>query len=529
MYKVLVSDKLAQEGIRILEAEKEFKVDAKPAITHEELLAIIGDYDALVVRSRTEVSKDVFEKAKKLRVVGRAGVGVDNVDVDAATQRGVIVMNAPSGNTISTCEQAFALMLSLSRNTPQADASVKKGEWEKNKFKGAELYSKTLGIVGFGRIGKEVAKRALAFGMKILCYDPFITEEMAHRFNIQLVNIATLLKEADYITFHTPLTEETRGLLNEDAFKKMKPTCRVINCARGGIVDEQALAKVLQEKKIAGAALDVFVNEPLEKESALRSLENIVLTPHLGASTDEAQVNVAIEIAHCVKDALLGKGLRNTVNFPALEPDVYKVIAPYFSLAEKMGRFAAQAVEGRISKVGAVYTGEMNQYNTNTLTAAILKGVLSPILEGSVSVINAIAIAKDRGIKVEELKSVEVSDYINSVILEITTDKEQFVLEGTLFAGKRPRIVRINDAYLEISPEGHLVFLANKDKPGVVGRLGTILGKNKINIGDISLGRKKKGGVALTVLSIDSPLTEAVRKKILADKDFLFLKAIKLA
>ncbi len=528
MYKILISDKLAQEGVEIFRNDRRFQVDFKPEVSAGELLSIIGRYDALIIRSRTKVTAEIINKAKKLKVIGRAGVGVDNVDIPAATVRGVVVMNAPSGNTISACEQAFALMLSLARNIPQADKSLREGKWERNKFKGTELYNKTLGIVGLGRIGREVVKRALAFGMKVICYDPFINEEAAKGLGVFLGDLKYLLKNADFITIHTPLNEETKDMINASTLRLMKPNCRIINCARGGIVNEKDLAEALAKNKIAGAGLDVFEKEPPDKNSLLFSLPNVVVTPHLGASTKEAQVNVAIEIAHCVKDALLDKGLRNTINFPSLDPETYKVVAPYINLAEKMGLFVAQVAGGGISSVLVTYKGEINRYNISPITSAVVKGLLKPVLEGEVNFINAVSLIKDRGVAVESVKSSEESDYVSSLILEVKTSKQSFVLEGTLFANQHPRIVRINNTYLEINPEGNMLFIINKDRPGVIGKLGGILGRNKINIGDVSLGRHKKGREAFTILTIDSSLPEKVIKKISSDEDFILIKPIAL-
>jgi len=528
MVKILVSDKLAPQGIEILKKCGEFEVDVKIGLSPQELGEVISQYQAIVIRSGTKLTKEVLEKAHSLKVIGRAGVGLDNVDLATATKRGIIVMNSPLGNTISTCEQTFALMLALSRNIPQADLSVRKGAWERSKFKGTELYGKTLGIIGLGRIGREVAKRALSFGMKVLSYDPFISEEVAKSLEVSLGSLEELLQNSDYITIHTPLTEQTKNLISEREFSLMKPQARIINCARGGIIDESALYKALKEKKIAGAALDVYEKEPPPKDSPLFELDNIVLSPHLGASTEEAQVNVAVEIAECVRDALLGKALKNAVNFPSLEPEVLEVLSPYISLAEKMGKISSQLIEGRLKKVVINYFGEITSFKLTPLSSALVKGLLSSVLEDTVNFVNSLNLAKERGIGIEEIKSSQNSDYVNSIGFFLESDKENFFMEGTLFADQHPRIVRINDFYVEIAPSEYMVFITNKDKAGVIGKLGSILGKHNINIASMSFGRKEKGGEAITILTVDSPLSKEIVEEILKDEDFTSLKFIKV-
>ncbi len=528
MMKVLVSDKLAEEGINILKNTKDFQVDVNTGLKPEELSSVIGEYDAIVVRSKTKLTRDILQNAKKMKAIGRAGVGLDNVDLEEATKRGIIVMNAPSGNSISTCEQAFALMLALSRNTPKADSSTKEGKWERSKFKGTELYGKTLGIIGLGRIGREVAKRAVAFGMEVVSYDPFISEDLARKLDVEIVGLQQLLKQSDYITVHTPLTKETENLISDKEFDLVKPSVRIINCARGGIINEESLYKALSENKIASAALDVYRQEPPSPDNPLLKLDNIVLTPHLGASTKEAQVNVAVEIAECIRDVLLKKALRNAVNFPSLEPEVMEFLSPYIGLAEKLGVIASQLITGRVKEVEITYTGGINSFKLASVSSALIKGLLSPILEETVNFINSLSLAKERGIKVEEVKSSDSTDYVNSVSVELKSDKETQFLEGTLFANQYPRIVKINEFYLEVNPAEYMVFIYNKDKPGVIGKLGSILGRHSINIASMSFGRKQKGGQALTVLTVDNFLNEDVKKEILSDSDFTYLKFIKI-
>ena len=528
MTKVLVSDKLAEEGVAVLKNTKGFHVDIKTGLKPDELSSIIGEYDAIVIRSQTKLTKEILKNAKNMKAIGRAGVGLDNVDLDEATKRGIIVMNAPSGNSISTCEQAFTLMLSLSRNTPQADRSVRAGKWERSKFKGTELYGKTLGVIGLGRIGREVAKRAVAFGMKVISYDPFISEDLARKLDVEIADLKQLLKKADYITIHTPLTKETESLISDKEFDLMKPSARIVNCARGGIINEEALYKALSDNKIASAALDVYTKEPPQPDSPLLKLDNIVLSPHLGASTKEAQINVAVEIAECIRDVLLKKALRNAVNFPSLEPEVMEVLSPYIGLAEKIGIISSQLIAGRVKEVEITYTGGINSFKLASVSSALIKGLLSPILEETVNFINSLSLAKERGIKIEEIKSSDSTDYVNSITVAVKSDKETQFLEGTLFANQYPRIVKINKFYLEVNPAEFMLFIYNKDKPGVIGKLGTLLGKHNINIASMSFGRKQKGGQALTVLTVDNPLDSEVEKEILKDSDFTSLKFIRI-
>jgi len=526
MNRIIISDKLSPQGVKILE-DAGFKVDCKYGIKPEELKKVIKDYQAIVIRSGTKLTADIIEKADKLKIIGRAGVGVDNVDVTAATKKGIIVMNAPGGNTISTCEQAFALILAAARNIPAAHISLKNKKWERSKFKGTELYSKTLGVVGLGRIGKEVAKRALTFGMEVLVYDPFVTQEMAERAGVKLSSLEEILKKADFITVHTPLTEQTKGIISKKEFSMMKPKAFVVNCARGGVVDEDALYEALKAKKIAGAALDVFSKEP-PLDSKLLELDNIIVTPHLGASTEEAQVNVAIEVAHCVKDALAGKAIRNAVNYVQLDPETYKIVEPYFNLAESMGKFIAQLIEGRVQEAKIYYLGEISSYKVDAIGAAFIRGLLSKQLEEDINYINALEVAKIRGLKIEQVKAREEEEYVNSIRVKVVTDKEKRLLEGTLFANKEARFVKLNDTYTEVAPSKYMLVINNKDKPGVIGFLGTTLGSCDINIAGMSLGRSAPKGVALTILNLDNPLTDKVIEKIKANPNIISLKPINL-
>jgi D-3-phosphoglycerate dehydrogenase len=527
MIKVLVSDALSAEGLKIFNDSQELTVDVRTDLKPDALKEIIKDYDALVVRSATKVTKEIIQAATKLKVIGRAGVGLDNVDLEAATAKGIIVMNTPAGNTISTAEHTFSMILTLSRNIAQANASMKKGEWKRSKFMGVELYNKVLGIVGFGRIGSEVAKRALSFGMKVLAYDPFLSAQVAESIGVGIAELKQVLQESDYITVHTPLTDETRHMISDNEFGLMKKNVRIVNCARGGIIDELALVKAVKDGKVAGAAMDVFENEPLAADSELLKLENVITTPHLGASTEEAQINVAIEVAEIVRDALLGRGIRNAANYPCLEAEVCKILNPYINLGEKLGMFSAQLVEGRFQELVINYSGQITKYDLSSVTMALAKGVLTPILKETVNFVNGVSLLKERGIKLRESKSAQEGEFVNLIQLEIKTDKETKSVCGTLSSNKQPRIVKIDDYYLELYPIGEMVFIRNWDKPGLIGSLGTFMGKNGINIAAMTFGRDKPGGKAISVLNVDSQVSPEILDKIRELENILTVKIIR--
>lgn len=528
MYKILVSDALSEEGLKILELEKEFQVDVKTDLKADVLRQIIKEYDALLVRSATKVTREIIAAADRLKVIGRAGVGLDNVDLEAATQKGIIVMNTPAGNTISTAEHTMSMILALSRNIPQANSSVKAGEWKRSKFMGVELYHKTLGIAGLGRIGAEVARRAQSFGMKILAYDPFLNKEVAQSLGIEVVEFRELCANSDYITVHAPLTDETRHMISDEQFGMMKKGVRVINCARGGIVDEVALVKAIKQGRVAGAAIDVFEQEPVPADNELLSLPQVITTPHLGASTEEAQVNVAIEVAAAVRDALLGRGIRNAANYPCLDAEVCKIMEPYVVLADKLGVFASQLVEGRISELDITYSGDVLKHDVAPLTLAIVKGVLTPILQETVNSINALTLAKERGIKINESKATKEQEFVTLIQLGIRTDKESRRVCGTLAANKQPRIVKIDEYYVEATPAGVMISLQNLDKPGIIGSLGTLLGEHGVNIAGMTFGRDKPGGTAISVLNVDSPVVPELVEKIRRVKNVLSVKVMKV-
>ncbi|MDD5449119.1 MAG: phosphoglycerate dehydrogenase [Candidatus Omnitrophica bacterium] len=527
MIKVLITDPMTKEGLKILESEKELKVDVKSKLTPEQLKETIKGYDAIIVRSATKVTKEVIEASDKLRVIGRAGVGLDNVDVEAASKKGIIVLNAPAGNTISTAEHTIAMILSLSRNIPKADRSIKNGEWDRKRFMGVELYGKVLGIVGMGRIGTEVARRALSFQMKVMAYDPFLSADKAKQIGVELSDLEGLLKVSDYITVHTPLTEETRHIIAEAQFKIMKTGVRIINCARGGIIDEQALAKAVESGKVAGCALDVFENEP-PKDFTLAKMDNVVITPHIGASTEEAQVSVSIDIAEIVLDVLLNRCIRNAVNMPCVDTELLKILQPYLTLSEKLGSLAAQLVEGHIKKVVIKYTGDITNYDTAPLTIAVLKGILTPILQETVNFVNAPMIARERGIKIDETKTAEIETFANLISVDIETDKTKLNVDGTLFTKTDSRIVRIGGFYVEAVPSGYMLVISNKDVPGIIGQIGTLLGKNGINIAGMSFGREKPGGKAVSVLNVDSVVPKEVLAKIRTADNIHDVKQVKL-
>jgi len=528
MFKILVSDPLSEEGLNVLKEIKEFQVDCKADLKPDELKEIIKDYDALIVRSATKVTKDIIGAANNLKAIGRAGVGLDNVDLEAATQKGIIVMNTPAGNTISTAEHTFSMILALSRNIAQANASTKKGEWKRSKFMGVELYGKTLGIAGFGRIGSEVAKRALTFGMKVLAFDPFLSKDVAEGLGVEVVELKDLLERADYITVHTPLTEETRHMISTKEFAIMKKGVRIINCARGGIIDEVALAGAIKEGKVSGAAIDVFEKEPVPVDSELLKLDNVVTTPHLGASTEEAQVNVAIEVAEIVRDALLGRGIRNAANYPCIEAEVCKFLDPYINLCEKMGKFCGQLVEGRFQEINIIYSGEISKYDTSPLTMSLVKGVLTPIMQETVNFINARSLAKGRGIRITEAKSSVEEEFVNLVQVEIKTDKEARKVCGTLSPNKKPRIVKMDNYYFELSPQGEIVLVQNRDVPGIIGALGTLFGNNGINIATMTFGRQSTGGMAVSLLNVDSAVSAEILDKVRKIDNILSVKVIRI-
>lgn len=510
--KVLVSDNLSEKGVSILK-KAGLHVDVKTGMSPEELKSVIGEYNGIVIRSATKLTADVLNAAANLKVIGRAGSGLDNVDKAAASKKGIVVMNTPGGNTITTAEHTVSLMLSLARLIPQATASMREGKWEKKKFTGVELFNKTLGVVGIGAIGSEVAKRAQGLEMNVIAYDPFLSDEKARAIGVEKVSLEELFRRSDFITFHTPLTQETRNIVNRETIKLMKDGVRIINCARGGIVNEKDLYEALESGKVAGAALDVFEKEPPEDYS-LAKHPRVICTPHLGAATGEAQENVAVAVAEQIVDYLLQGTIRNAVNFPSIPPDQLPTLSPYISLAERLGSFASQVSEGGITEVSVEYRGEAAELNTEPVTIAALKGLLTPILEETVNFVNAPLIAKERGIEVKEVKSASAGDYQMIIVLRIRAGGAERSVSGTLFHRRVPRIVEVDGFPVEIIPEGTLLLMFNNDKPGVIGSIGTYLGKKGINIARMHFGRETAGGRAISVVSIDAPVTQEQAEEI---------------
>jgi D-3-phosphoglycerate dehydrogenase len=528
--KILICDPISPKGIALFQQRPEFEVTVlKQRLPEAELLPLVADVDALVVRSETKVSRKVIENAPKLRVVGRAGVGVDNVDVDAATQRGIVVMNTPGGNTISTAELTFSMLMALARKIPQAHASMKAGEWNRKAFSGVELYNKTLGILGMGRIGSEVARRAIAFGMRVLAYDPYLTLSRANAMQVELVELDEVFARADFITVHMPMSDETRGMINAAAFAKMKTGVRVLNCARGGIINEVDLVAAIKDGKVAGAALDVYETEPLPKDFPLRDLPQVVMTPHLGASTDEAQENVGIEVAEAITDYLLNGVVRNAVNLPNLDAKTYAQVKPYLALGEKLGRLVAQLAPKRNDRLVVTYGGKAAEVPGDPITRFVLKGFLESAGGRDVNQVNVRTLAQGLGLRVEEIKSNEETDFNEWLHLAVYSGENKISAGGTLYGSKKlPRIVRVNGQPVEIVPEGVLFFMTNKDRPGIVGYLGTLMGKHHVNIANMSLSRDIAGGRALSVLSLDSVPPAAVMDEVQKDPDISDVRVVKL-
>jgi len=505
MKRVLVSDSMAPEVAAILGNTPGIKVDVKTGMKPDELKAAIRDCDALIVRSATKVTAEIIGAAAKLSAIGRAGAGVDNIDIPAASKRGIVVMNTPGGNTVTTAEHAVAMMMSLARRIPQAAASMKAGRWEKSSFMGNECCNKTLGIIGLGRVGSVVADRAIGLKMNVIAHDPFISPEVAQQMGVKMVSLDELYANSDFITVHSPLSKETKHLVNESAFAKMKKGVFLIHCARGGIVSEKALCDALKSGKVAGAAIDVFEDEPT-RNMELVDMDHVICTPHLGASTDEAQTNVAIAIAHQIAAYFTTGEIKGAVNFPSVSADVMAGIRPYLDLAEKLGTFQAQLLAGAIQEVTLEYSGEILNHNVAPITVSLIKGLLDPILTETVNYINAPVLAKERGIRIIEVKSSETKDYTNLIALTVRTSKETSRTSGAVFGKNDPRIVRINEFSVEIAPEGYMLAVSNEDQPGVIGNLGTTLGSRKVNIARLHLSRDAQSKRALVVLNTDSPV-----------------------
>lgn len=526
--KILISDSMSGKAVEILKNTPGIECDVITGLKPDELKAKIKDYHGLVVRSATKVTADILEAAENLKVIGRAGTGVDNVDTVAATKKGVVVMNTPGGNTVTTAEHAVAMLLSLARKIPQATASMKRGEWEKKKFEGTEVTGKTLGVLGVGNIGGVVVSRAMGLKMNVIAYDPFISAEAADKLGAALVSMDELFKRSDFISVHVPLTNETKNILNEEAFKKMKKGVKIINCARGGIVDERALAEAIKARIVSGAALDVFEKEPTPADNPLLSLEEVILTPHLGASTHEAQENVAVAIADQIADYLTTGTIRNAVNVPSVPAELLAALNPYIALGEKLGSFQGQILKGGIEEVTVEYSGDVVNYDVAPITIACLKGLLDKVMDTYVNFVNAPFVAKERGIKVVEVKSSRPTDFTSSITIKVKTRDEENIVEGALFGKKEARIVRIDKFFLDAVPEGYLLLLHNEDKPGVIGNVGTLLGANAVNIARLHLGRQSVGGEAVSVWSVDTPISKGLMEKILKLPHMISVRVVEL-
>jgi D-3-phosphoglycerate dehydrogenase len=528
-YRILAADGVSPKGIAVLTDSPHFQVETvSGGLKEDELIAKIADIDALVIRSATKVTAKALAAATRLKVIGRAGVGVDNVNVEAATERGIVVMNTPGGNTISTAEQTFSLILALARKIPQAHASMVAGKWDKKSFEGTELNGKTLGIIGMGRIGGEVARRAIAFGMNVVAYDPYLVSSRARSLQVELADdLGTLLGRADFITVHMHLTAETKYILNAATIAKCKPGVRIINCARGGLVEEAALLEALKSGHVAGAALDVYEKEPPAEDLPFRALPNVVLTPHLGASTSEAQESVGIEIAHAISEFLINGIINNAVNVPNVDLRTLALIRPYLGLGEKLGKVLAQMTPPGFDSLTINYTGKVSETETVPVTRAILKGLLFQCSDVAINEVNAPRAAQNLGIKVMETKTAEGGEYTDLITVEATKGDKHYEVAATIY-GVHPRIVRLNGHNLEASPEGILLIVENQDRPGMVGWIGTLLAKHKINIASMSLSRGETGGKALSILNLDSAPGEAVIKEIEGESGILSVTVAKL-
>src|SRR6266436_1067437 len=526
--KVLISDPISERGVDELSRDRALEVTVKTGLSERELVALIPSFSALVVRSQTKVTAAILNAGAKLRVVGRAGVGVDNVDVETATRRGIVVLNAPGGNTLSTAEHAFSLLLCLARKISQADANVRTKSWDKKNFEGVEVYNKTLGVIGMGRIGSELSRRAIAFGMRVVAYDPYLSATRARTLQVELVDeLDDLLAGADFITLHTPLTAQTHHLLDTARLAKANRGVRVINCARGGLIDEAALADALRSGQVAAAALDVFETEPLPADSPLRDSPNLVLTPHLGASTAEAQESVGIEIAHSIRAALLEGTIRNAVNMPNLDAKTLAIIGPHLRFGEKLGRFLSQLAPKRVETLNINYSGKVNEVDTPAITRSILKGFLQIAGGSEVNEVNAPSFAESLGLKVSESRLSAPGDYTD--MLELSAAGEgKIVSVGGAFFGVTPRIININSRPVEARPHGVVLVLENTDRPGMVGRVGTLLGGHGVNIATMSLSRNQAGGTALTVLNLDTTPSEKLLTEIRASEDIHSAQVIEL-
>jgi len=506
--KVLISDKMDPNAARIFE-ERGCDVDVKPGMTPDELKAVIGQYDGLAIRSATKVTKEILDAATNLKVIGRAGIGVDNVDIPYASSKGVVVMNTPFGNSITTAEHAIAMIMALARQIPAADRRTQAGEWPKNDFMGVEVTGKTLGLIGAGNIGSIVASRALGLKMKVVAYDPFLTDERAVEIGVEKVDLETLVSRADFITLHTPLTEETRNILSRERLERTKKGVRIVNCARGGLIDEAALKDLLDSGHVAGAALDVFAVEPPPADHPLFGAPNFICTPHLGASTTEAQVNVALQVAEQLSDFLVSGGVTNALNMPSLSAEEAPKLRPYMGLADKLGSLVGQLAHGNLPKISIEVEGAAAQLNQKPITAAVLAGLMKRYSD-TVNMVNAPFLAKERGMEVREVRHEREGVYHTLVRVTVETSQGDRSVAGTLFGTGAPRLVEIFGIGIEADLDGHMLYIVNQDAPGFIGRIGSLLGAEGINIGTFHLGRREAGGEAVVLLSVDQAIPQSV-------------------
>lgn len=511
--KILVADGVSPKGIEILQ-QAGFETVIKDKLPAEELLEIIPDFDGLIVRSASKVTKEVIERAKNLKIIGRAGVGTDNIDISTATAHGIMVINSPGGNTIAATEHTMGMMMAMARNIAVANETMQQGEWNRKKYTGVELRGKTLGVIGFGRIGSGVATRALAFDMNIIGYDPYVNEERAKSLGIKVVSLDELIEQADFITVHMPLTPKTKGMINKDNIYKMKKGVRLVNCARGGIINEQDLADAVKAGHVAGAAIDVFESEPIDKNHPLIGLPGVTLTPHLGASTVEAQVGVSVDVAEGIVAALNGEPVSTAVNMAPVSAKTMQVIKPYLDLAERLGCTACSLADGAISEVTIKYNGEIAGVDTKMITIAAIKGMLNPVLESNVNYVNAPSLAKERNIKITEVKDKEVENFANLITISVTASGKTETVQGTLF-GEEGRIVTINSYRVDVDPHARILICPHINKPGVVGTIGSILGYANINISGMQVGKTKIAGTSMMVLTIDNEIPDTVMQQII--------------
>ena len=536
--KILISDKMSQEGIDLLTAEDDLQVTYKPGLKPEELKNEIQDAEALIIRSSTQVTREILSHAKKLKIIGRAGIGVDNVDCDAATERGIVIVNTPSGNATTTAEHTIAMLMALSRHISQADKSMHEGAWEKSKFTGTEITDKVLGIFGFGNIGKIVADRAQGLRMRVMVCDPFLNPQTAAKYGVELVSLDQLCKRSDYVTVHVPLNDSTRNLINRKAIEAMKKGVRILNCARGGIVNEEALIEGLDSGKVAGAAVDVFVKEPPGKDHPFLKHDRVICTPHLGASTKEAQVNVAVQVAEQIRDFAHTGEIRNGVNYPSVSSEVLEILKPYLKLCNKLGAFQGQiyrANQEKVKKLSISYSGSVADYNVGVLTSTLVHAFLFPILDTTVNYVNAITLAESKGIVVEENLIHHVRDYSNQITFTVHGEEKASLIAGVLFGNTNYRFVQFNDFFLEVVPDGYLLVIHNHDRPGVVGKIGSILGKHQINISRMHLTLSNSHLLgqnatnlqeAVIFVNIDQPTSTDVLEELKQLKDIISIYQI---